>query len=476
MRRGITFIKETREVADQVQYRGCISKFVWLAMKSSGTLVQIVLQALRLVPYITKDFDESWDTIETVDVNFPRKDTVNGTMHGAQTFGPWQKKLDPDKYPQAEVFPATVDKNDIEMRIVLSMGVDDDLYIDGKLDDPLVGEGNGIYKEIDPWDENRTITLDIENNYGEDPDAEHPHGGGGTIQVQTRVKPGTCTYVNRARVRDFKYEMAQDIIPGGGPLGVGVFSCLTMQSQRCEVKPRQRTDFPLRTEVTYPPPKGRTFPPCPNYVSTISRTEPPMIGKTELSPGGFGQWQYRGASSCNTRINFEWMPDVDVVPVGYADATCKALFKAKYLFEIFTYVNQDENLDPAIWYYVQFPFYGGGYMSGVDTFLEKYLWKYFNAKVDIETRYYDRVTNSRYRCVCPDLETSPCLDPATKRAIERVLYAGECLAAGAIATAAISILGATPPGAVCLGAGAALIFLTANPHNGDEGKPPRRPD
>jgi hypothetical protein len=467
MRRGITFIKETREVGDQIQYRGCISKFVWLAMKSSGTLLQIVLQALRLVPYITKDFDESWDTIETVDVDFPSQVTVNGTMHGAQTFGPWQKKLDPKKYPQAEVFPATIDKNDIEMRIVLSIGADDDLYIDGKFDDPKAGEGSYIYKEIE-WNENKTITLDIENNYGL-PGTESPHGGSGQIFVQTRVKPGSCTYVNRARVRDFKYEMAQDLIPGMGSL----FSCLKMQSQRCDVKPRQRTDFPLRTDVTYPPPKGRTFPPCPNYVSTISRTEPPMVGKTELSPGGFGQWQHRGGSYCDTRVTFEWMPDIDIVPVGYADATCKALFKAKYLFEIFTYVNQDENLDPAIWYYVEMPFYGGGYMRGVDAFLDKYLWVYFNAKVDIESRYYDRVTNSRYRCACPDLETSRCLDPATKRAIEQLLFAGQCVAGAAVATAAISLIGATPPGLACLGAGA-LIMLTANAHNGDDGKPPRR--
>jgi hypothetical protein len=266
--------------------------------------------------------------------------------------------------------------------------------------------------------------------------------------------------------------MREDLIPGGD---AWILSCSTMQKQRCDVRPKQRRlEGPLRKEVTYPPPKGRKFPPCPKYVSTISRTEPPMIGKTEVSPGGLGQWTYRGGSSCDTQISSEWFPAVDIVTGGYANETCKAIFKLAYLVEIWTFADPF-SLTVGQWQEVIIPSYGGGYMKPVDEFLEKYLWKWFNVKVDIESRYYDYVYNARYKCVCPDLETSRCLDPATRRAIEKALFDSACVLAGTILAGAVIKLAGTPQGAACLLVGG-VIILSANAHIGDEGKPPRRPD
>jgi hypothetical protein len=472
------FNEETRNIGARVEFRSCISTTIFALMRSSNTLATIVQGILKAVPFITKEFQDDWTTIDAVSVDFPWGESENGYRLGTQTFGPWSKRLDPDKFPQGEVFPNIVSKDDIEMRVIVSVSVDDDLYIDGALaDDP--GYASYVYKEYENWDESRTITLDVENNYAEaTPGFKHPHGASGSITVQTRLKPGSCSYYNRVRIRDFQYGMQDKTITYKGLdtiRGTLTANCNRFELTPCQGSAPEQSRNIKGRDVTFPPPKGNKTPPCRKYVSMSNFGFPPAPSIHKISDGPLGRFQTDSfrRTYCDSEIRFAYMLGVDVIPNGLEKNTCSALFLASNTLELFTFL--DSPIDDSrlgLWEDVSIP--GGNSNPKLDDLINAPLRQYFTVDVNLSSRYYDRIDTKRNKCVCNDLETSPCLDPATKRAIERLLFAGQCVAAGALATAAISLIGATPPGLACLAAGAALIMLTANPHNTGGGQPPYR--
>jgi hypothetical protein len=471
------FNEETKNIGARVEYRSCISAAIFALFRSSNALSAIVLGLLRAVPQVAKEFQDDWTTIETVNVDFPYKETKNGTMYGAQTFGPWEKKLHPDKLPVAEIFQdAFVDKDDIEMRIVFSGYCDDRWYLNGEMLDDYQYASNE-YKEIEPWDENKTLTVDVENFYPPmGPDRLHPHEGYGTIEVQTRIKPGSCTYVNRVRIRDFRYGMNGGSITYTGLdtiRGTLKANCDQLEFAPCQNFPPETSRKVKAREVTFPPPKGNKTPPCRRFVNMTSFGSPPFPSIHKLSDGPLGKFedQWRQKSQCTTEISFSWMPSVDVIPSELGLNTCSALFTASSFLEIFTYLDSPVGHPLGTWQYVELP--GGNQSPKWDARINEPLRKYFRVDVNLSSRYYDRIDTKRNKCVCDDLETSRCLDPATKRAIEKALFDGACVLAGTMVAGAVIKLAATPQGAACLLVGGAII-LSANAHNGDDGKPPRR--
>jgi hypothetical protein len=471
------FNEETKNIGARVEHKSCISGAIFALMRNSNALSAIVLGLLRAVPQVAKEFQDDWTTIETVEVDFPLKQTKNGTMHGAQTFGPWQKKLDPDKFQLAEIFPdAILDKNDIEMRIVFSGYCDDRWYLNGEMLDETLYASNE-YKEIEPWDENKTLTVDVENFYPPmGPDRLHPHEGYGTIQVQTRLKPGSCTYVNRVRIRDFRFGMYGGSITYTGldtMRGTLTADCGQLEFAPCQIFPAEQSRNIKARETTFPPPPGNKTPPCRRYVSMTNFGVPPAPSIHRLSSGPLGRFETKPfqKSQCTTEISFNWMPSVDVVPSELGLNTCSALFTASSFLEIFSYLDSAIGSPLGSWNYIELP--GGNQSPKWDAAINAPLRKYFKAEVNLSSRYYDRIDTKRNKCVCGDLETSACLDPATRRAIEKALFDSACVLAGTMLAGAVIKLAATPQGAACLLVGG-VIILSANAHNGNDGKPPRR--
>ena len=459
-----SFIEKTKYLSARSQYRACMSKFQFALMQSSSALGLIITQALRLVPFIKNEWKPFWGEIDHVIVNFPTRESVHGTMHGAQTFGPWEKKLAPQFFKLNQVFPAfPVDKNDIEMQIVVNMYPDNDLYIDGE----FAGPGN-IYKEIE-WDENKTITLDIKKNFLIDPERLTVHGGGGTIRVYTRLKPGTCTYVNRTDVRRFQYRMTEQT---SLDYGSSKFDCKTIGAMRCHTLPHDtRLGGNLGIEVTYPPPEGRKTPPCPKY-----RPIPPFSpADYEPSKGAAGAWRKLDVGLCNPEIYFEYRPAIDIVGGGLTNATCGALFTYNQIFDVLKYLEPTAEFptNAGTWSSYQFPPKFTEDYPKLNALVDKYLREYLLIKVDIEGRSWDRVQRVRQRCTCDKLEATRCLSPQEKLVIIAALSAGSCAIAKTMLAGITARIARNPVGAACLAAGL-FIFLSGDSDNEDEGKPPRR--
>jgi hypothetical protein len=200
---------------------------------------------------------------------------------------------------------------------------------------------------------------------------------------------------------------------------------------------------------------------------------PPFPSIHKLSDGPLGRYEnlWQQKSTCTTEISFNWMPSVDVIPSELGLNTCSALFTASSFLEIFTYLDSPVGHPLGTWQYVELP--GGNQSPKWDARINEPLRKYFRVDVNLSSRYYDRIDTKRKKCVCNDLQASACLDPATRRAIEKALFDSACVLAGTMLAGAAIKLAATPQGAACLLVGGAII-LSANAHNGNDGKPPRR--
>lgn len=136
-----TALRYCASIADVAIYGG---SRVDLKSQAVASLLRLTNKTRKIDP--SKDENEnSWETVDTVEINFQTKDGEKDEMHGAKTFGPFAI---PQKYSQ--ISPDRI-------RLFLEMNVDSNssLYIDGV-------KTNDTMKEI-PWGSGKTITLDIQN-------------------------------------------------------------------------------------------------------------------------------------------------------------------------------------------------------------------------------------------------------------------------------------------------------------------------